>query len=174
MPRIINDAFLEDLTLVHMLVGFLKDETPAFLCELFLKNQIENYRLSQAARLQLEALGFLDEEQQIKRTWRSLIICSLLKDPTKLIYYLKMAAVEDLSRKFPQIITLLQNNSTDIPLPTRRTLAINYQLIAIETEASPEEINEILRAHRKLNPLTTFLRPNTAADLTRSSQIIFP
>lgn len=176
MPRIINEEFSEDLALTHALMRSLKEESPTILRELFLKSQIEDYRLSAEATHLLDQFGFFDADRQIKRTWRSLIVCSLLKEPARLLDYVRMAAVEDLASKFPQIISLLKNHAA-IPLATCRTLAMNYQLIAHETEATLEEIDSILIILRRLNPQNiphTFLRPNTLADLMHSSEIIFP
>lgn len=164
----INQQFLADIALVHDLITSLKMTSPNSLRELVLKSVNDNYPLTDVVEHQLRGLGLLDEENQIKLTWRFPIICTLLKNPTKLTKFCHKTAVEDLARKFPPIIAQLQGNLNDIPRPTYTTLAVNYNLIANEAEITPEEIAHILRINSKLDHselFSTFLTPKPLDDV---------
>ena len=173
----INRQFMDDVALTRDLIESLKMTSPISLRELFLKSQIEEFPLSAPVEVQLRALGFLDEDNQIKPTWRFTILSCLLKkskraaaDALERKYrrLVKKAAVEDLARKFPAIITQLQGNLNDIPRPTYTVLAVHYHLIENEAEITPAEVTQILTINARLdhsNLFSTFLMPKTLDDV---------
>lgn len=172
----INQQFMADVALTRDLIESLKMTSPVSLRELFLKSQIETYPLSEAVERQLHALGFLDEDNQVKITWRQVVLYSLLKIPrgrgaefTRAHQALiKAAAVEDLARKHPEIIPQLGGNLNEIPRPTYTTLAVHYNLIDNETEITAAEAADILAENARLDHsdfFSTVLTPKSLDDL---------
>lgn len=153
----INSQFMDDVTLTHDLLTSFSMTSPNTLRELFLKCTNNDYTLSEDIARQLNGLGFLDEDHLVKITWRYPILCSLLPRAEDLDATSFRAAVEDLARKFPHIITQLRGNLNDIPRASYTTLFLNYRLIATETEITPEEVAKILRISSIINHTDLFI-----------------